>query len=172
MDEIINLIDKSNLDSNSLNLIINNCNNKLNKLKVAKCCELLKTKSNYDGIVELITDFNFEFKRMGYKVNNLYEFVMGNILCQKMYNGDNEGYGETLWEIRIDDTTVFAFESEDFEDYELDDHKLSKYVEDKKKLLKFTKSIKMNYKQFIINIINILDELCNSKYYNIYEKKN
>lgn len=164
MDEIISLIDKTNLDLNSLNDIIDKCKEKSTKIKVDACCELLKTKSVFNGLVELITDFNFEFQRIGYRVKNSYKFSMGDVLCKKTYSGDNEGYGKTCISIIIDKTQVFNFVSEDYGD---EDYELTDYITDKSKLLKYTKSIKMNYKKFIENVIEILDELEKSKYRDI-----
>lgn len=164
MEEIISLIDKTNLDLNSLNDIIDKCKEKSTKIKVAYCCELLKTKSYFNGLVELITNFNFEFQRIKYNIENSYKFSMGDVLCEKTYIGDNEGYGKTYISITIGDTKVFNFVSEYYED---DDFEPSDII-DKSKLLKFTKSIKMNYKKFIQNVMEILDELEKSKYNSIF----
>lgn len=165
MEDIISLIDKTNLDLNSLNIIIHKCEKKSEEFKVASCCELLKTKSDFDGLVGLITNFDFEFQRIRYNMKNSYKFSMGNILCEKIFRGDNEGYGNTYILITIDETKVFNFVNKD---YGLEDFEPTDYITDKNKLLKFTKSIKMNYMKFIMNVIEILDELEKSKYHSIF----
>lgn len=165
MEEIISLIDKTNLDLNLLNIIIDKCKEKSRELKVAYCCELLKTKLDFDGLVELITNFDFKFERMGHKILNNLKFNMGDISCEKIYCGDDEGYGNTYILITIGETKVFDFVSKD---YGLEDFELTDYITDKSKLLKFTKSIKMNHIKFIQNVMEILDELEKSKYNGIF----